>query len=321
MSSEKHIKGIGEDEALALISVTDEEESEALFSRAGAIREAVKGRTLTACSIVNARCGNCQEDCAFCAQSARADTIIDEYELLPEEEIFKAAERAAGNGACHFGIVTSGRNVKPGLELDLICGAVKRIKEQLGIEACASLGCLDQKAFRQLKEAGLTRYHHNLETAESHFSEICGTRDYAEQLRTVRDAEKAGLSICCGGIFGLGETLEQRIELLAALRNLDVDSIPLNFLVPIPGTRMENAERLTPFDCLKIIAVSRLMLPAKTIRVCGGRELNLREMQSRIFDAGADGLMIGGYLVTAGRPVAEDLKMIRNKGFLLKSRF
>jgi len=187
----------------------------------------------------------------------------------------------------------------------------------LSVDSCASLGLLDEELLKKLKKAGLKRYHHNLETARSYFSEICGTRSYDDQIKTIKDAKSAGLEVCCGGIFGLGESLEQRIELLDTIRSLDIDSVPLNFLNPIPGTRLEGSRNLTPDDCLKIIAVARLMMPDKSIRVCGGREFNLKDRQGDIFQAGADSLMIGGYLVTPGNRVDIDKKMIEDAGMVL----
>ena len=191
------------------------------------------------------------------------------------------------------------------------------IARDLPIKPCASLGILDLESLKQLKEAGLTRYHHNLETAGSYFKVICSTRNYEDQTDTVRNAKKAGLSVCSGGIFGLGESKGQRVELLETIRDMDVDSVPVNFLNPIPGTPLENMKQLTPLDCLKIIAVARLMLPNTNIRICGGRECNLRDFQSWIFLAGADAVMIGGYLVTSGRDVKLDLQMIRDAGMRL----
>jgi biotin synthase len=168
-----------------------------------------------------------------------------------------------------------------------------------------------------LKEAGLSRYHHNLETAESFFHKICSTRSYEDQINTVKIAKDLGFSVCSGGLFGMGESLEQRVELLETIRSLDVDSVPINFLCPIPGTRLEHMKDLSPRDCLKIIAAARLMMPDKIIRVCGGRELNLRDFQSWMFFAGANGLMVGNYLVTSGRDIYADFQMIQDAGLTL----
>lgn len=309
--------GISTEEALKIIEVEDRVQLLELFSRASKKREQHCGNKVTACSIINARCGGCAEDCAFCAQSKNSTAKIDYYALVSEDKIIKAAEKAVKDGAHHFGIVSSGRAVNVSKDMEVICRAVEHISKKLPISPCASLGISDKKSLRRLRDSGLARYHHNLETSESFFPKVCTTRTYKSQIDTVKDAKDAGLSICSGGIFGLGESRGQRIELLDAIRSLNVDSVPLNFLVPIPGTRMEKMKELTPFECLKIIAVARLMMPDKTIRVCGGREYNLRDFQSWIFSAGADGLMVGGYLVTLGREVHADLQMIKDAGMVL----
>lgn len=313
------MNGISTEEAFKLIEGEDKIQLLELLVRASKKREQYSGNKVTACSIINARCGGCAEDCAFCAQSKNSTAKIDYYALVSEDKIIKAAEKAVKDGAHHFGIVTSGRAVNGSKDLEVICRAVEHISKKLSISPCASLGTLDRKSLRRLRDSGLVRYHHNLETSESFFPTVCTTRSYKAQIEAVKDARDAGLSLCSGGIFGLGESRGQRIELLDTIRSLNVDSIPLNFLVPIPGTRMENMKDLTPFECLKIIAVARLMMPDKTIRVCGGREHNLRDFQSWIFSAGADGLMIGGYLVTSGREVHADLQMIKDAGMVLET--
>jgi biotin synthase len=231
------------------------------------------------------------------------------------DRIVEAARDAAARGAHRFGIVTSGRGVHEEREVETIARAVEIVAGSLPLEPCVSLGLVEGEFLHRLRDAGLTRYHHNLETAESFFPNICTTRRYEDSVETVRAAREVGLKTCSGGIFGLGESKAQRVELLEALRQLDVDSVPLNFLNPIPGTRLEGRKTLEPLEGLKIIAVARLMMPDKEIRVCGGREVTLRDLQSWALLAGADGLMVGGYLTTAGRGVDEDLRMIADAGF------
>jgi biotin synthase len=311
--------GISVKEAVKVLQIEDEKELDQLFERVSALREETFSKDISAYFIVNARCGGCSEDCAFCAQSRHSSTGVEYYDLIASDEMYSAAEEAEKSGAERIGIVTSGRSVKEGRELDAICESVKRISSELPVSPCASLGLLDEDLLRKLKESGLRRYHNNLETARSYFPEICGTRSYDDQINTIKSAKAVGLEVCCGGIFGLGESLEQRIELLDTIRSLDIDSVPLNFLSPIPGTRLEGADYLTPEACLKIIAAARLMMPGKSIRVCGGRELNLKERQADIFRAGADSLMIGDYLVTKGNAVDDDKKMIADAGLTLKS--
>lgn len=306
--------GITIEEAVEILKESEKTKLDEIFARANNERIKNFGNKVSACSVVNARCGGCGEDCAFCAQSKHSHADVKYYPLISEDEMVDAGKKAVEDKAGRIGIVTSGRSVAPGKELDTICNAVKRISQDLKVSPCASLGLLSEESLRQLKKAGLERYHHNLETAESFFGKICGTRNYTDQINTIKNAKSAGLEVCCGGIFGLGETCEQRVELLETIRQLNVDSVPLNFLNPIPGTKLERMNELTPIDCLKIIAAARLMMPNKTIRVCGGREYNLQDMQQEIFGAGANGLMVGGYLVTSGRPVEEDHKMIADAG-------
>ena len=308
------MKEISIEEAVKLLKITDSSDIEELFGRASEVREKNFSNKVSACSVINARCGGCSEDCAFCAQSQHSSAEVDYYSLISSDEMYKVAVESEKNGANRVGIVTSGRSVKEGKELDSICETVDKISSKLSVDSCASLGLLDEKLLKKLKKSGLKRYHHNLETARSYFSEICGTRSYDDQIKTIENAKAVGLEVCCGGIFGLGESLEQRIELLDTIRSLDIDSVPLNFLNPIPGTKLEGSKNLTPEDCLKVIAVARLMMPNKSIRVCGGREFNLKDRQSDIFRAGADSLMIGGYLVTAGNRVDIDKKMIADAG-------
>jgi biotin synthase len=228
-----------------------------------------------------------------------------------------AARRAAAGGACRLGIVTSGRAVRREAELEVLAAAVRRIAGELPIDPCASLGVVGSAELERLREAGLARYHHNLETAESFWPRVCSTRPWRESVRTVEGARRLGLPVCSGGIFGLGESLRQRVELLEAVAALDVDSVPLNFLHPIAGTPLEGLAELEPLDCVRIVAVARLMMPEREIRVCGGREHNLRDLQSWILLAGADGVMVGGYLTTSGREVADDVQMFVDAGLEL----
>ena len=223
---------------------------------------------------------------------------------------------AAAHGARYFGIVTSGRAINREDELNTLCKAISRIASSLPIKPCASLGILKEEELAMLRDAGLSRYHHNLEAAPSFFPQVCTSRGYEAQTDTVHAAKRVGLQVCSGGIFGLGESFKQRAELLTLLRELEVDSMPINFLNPIPGTPLAEAKRLSPLECLSIIAVARLMMPETSIRVCGGREVNLRDYQSWIFAAGADSVMVGGYLVTPGRSVESDLQMIRDAGLV-----
>jgi biotin synthase len=264
------------------------------------------------CSIINAKSGRCTENCAFCAQSAHHNSAPPVYPLKSLEEILEGAARAEREGSHCYGIVTSGTRPEPGPEFETILTAIRKIRETYEIEPSASLGILTEDLAYALADAGCVTYHHNLETARSFFPNICTTHEYEDDVETVRMAKKAGMKVCCGGILGLGESGEQRVELAETLYELNVDSVPLNFLNPIQGTPLAEHCSLTPMDCLRAITMFRYFLPDKPISVCGGRETNLRELQSWIFMAGASGTMVGNYLTTSGRDREVDLQMFND---------
>jgi biotin synthase len=283
-----------------------------LFMMTNRIREKYRGNRIDLCSIVNAKSGACPEDCSFCAQSAHSRTGVKIYPLMDKKKILDAALSAKKHKVKRFCVVTSGK--KPSKkELNEICNFISEIKA-MGLSPCATLGILDKEQLSQLKDAGLDRYHHNLETSETFFREICTTHTYRDKIKTIEAAKSLGLSVCSGGIFGLGETWEDRIDMAFALKEIGVDSVPINFFTPIKGTPLGEKELLAPLEALKIIAIYRLILPESEIRVCGGRPITLRDMNSYIFLAGADGLLIGNYLTTAGRNPEDDLQMIKDIG-------
>jgi biotin synthase len=283
-----------------------------LFAEANRIREKFLGKRIYLCSIINAKSGLCPENCAFCSQSSFHGTDAPTFPLVDEEKMVACAKDAEAGGSYCYGIITSGTGINDGEELKRICGAVRRIRRETGIYPSCSLGMITKEQALALKHAGVETYHHNLETGRSFFSNICTTHDYEEDVETVRIAKEAGLKVCSGGIFGMGETAAQRVELALTLRELEVDSAPLNFLNPIPGTPLENADFITPLECLKTIAIFRFIMPETRISVCGGRERNLRDLQSWIFMAGASGTMIGNYLTTSGRPPEKDRRMLKD---------
>lgn len=308
------------DEAMALMDLGTENIYD-LIASSNRVRRKYKGDEISICSIINAKSGQCSEDCAFCSQSISSKTGAPVFDFVPPETIVEGARAAMKDGAGKFGIVTSGYGFSgkgPLKKLDGLIDAVKMMKEEVGVHRCASLGIIDEATARRLKEAGLEEYHHNLETARSFFPNICTTHDYEDDVNTVRAIKAAGLRICCGGIFGMGESREQRVEFAFTLKELDVDSIPVNFLNPIKGTRLENAEPLPPLEILKIIAVFRLIFPDKDIKIAGGREKNLRDLQCLMFAAGANSTMVGNYLTTFGRPAEEDYQMIRDLELTVK---
>ena len=299
-------------DAAQLVAQSESDPYDLLHS-ANRVRQHFRGNEVRLCSIINARSGACSEDCTFCAQSARHKTGVAVYPLAGTEKIVAAGKACAEAGAFCFGIVTSGRG--PGVERDLesIRGAIAQLK---GVESCASLGTLTPQMAAALKAAGLRRYNHNLETARSFFPSICTTHTYDDRVATVRVAKAAGLQACCGGIFGLGEGWQHRIEMALDLRELDADTIPINFLNPIPGTKLESRLPLPPMEALRIIALYRFLLPEKDIKTSGGRERCLGDLQSWMFYAGANGTLIGNYLTTVGRPAEQDLQMIRALGLV-----
>ena len=281
---------------------------------ANSLRKQYKQNNVFTCGIINAKSGFCSQDCAFCAQSIHHQTEAQTYPLFDKHKIIEQAIGFEDSGASRFSIVTSGFMLDSH-EMDTICNAIIEINQRTNMTLCASLGTITSQMAHQLKQSGVINYHHNLETAHSFFYKICTTHDYNDDIETVHLAKSAGLRVCCGGIMGLGESWEQRIELAFLLKELNVDSIPINFINPIPGTKLENQPLLASLTALKCITLFRLIHPEKDIVVCGGREITLKEDQSRIFFAGANGLMIGNYLTTPGQKIETDLAMIQSLGF------
>lgn len=265
------------------------------------------------CKIMNAKSGNCSEDCIFCTQSFAASSEIEKYEFKNSDCIINASKQISSLPVNRFGIVTSGKGP---LKKD-----IEEFKKALSCHnnkrpfLCASFGIADYETLRQLKECGLQRYHHNLETSESMFNKICSTHTFKQRLETVKNAKKAGLKVCSGGIFGLGETDEQILEFAFNLKEADPDSIPVNFLVPVKGTKAYGYDYLTPFKCLLIVALLRIVMPDKEIIICGGRKENLRELYPLVFYAGASNLMTGNYLTTPGENTDIDVKIMSELGF------
>ncbi|MCT4534595.1 biotin synthase BioB [Halodesulfovibrio sp.] len=307
-------KGVSRADAETLINLP---ESATLDLLAGAqrIRSSLTASPSFTCGIVNAKSGKCSENCSFCAQSKYHDTGAPIYPLLDPETLLTRAKELEAGGANRFGIVTSGMALSDN-ELDTICEAALAITTHTSIKVCGSLGQLSPDMATRLREAGFSSYHHNLETARSHFSAICNTHEYDEDIASVQNALKAGFRVCSGGILGLGENRNQRVELACTLRDLNVPSIPLNFLTPVKGTRLENQPLLAASEALRAITVFRFILPTQDILIAGGRENTLRDLQSLIPMAGANGLMIGNYLTTSGRSMHDDINMLTNLGVL-----
>lgn len=305
------IKGVSEEDAL-YIAGTGTEEVSLLFYYASRLRDIFKGKDVELCAIVNAKSGLCGEDCAYCSQSAVSQADIPVYPLMGSDEIMKKAEEAREYGVRRFCVVTSGRRPNK-KEIRDIAKTIERIRER-GLLPCATLGLVDREDLEVLKDSGLERYHHNLETSERYFPRICTTHTYRDKLRTIEAVKETGLSLCSGGIFGLGESWDDRVEMAFRLKEIGVDSVPINFLIPIKGTPLGEREPLNPLEALKIISLYRFILPDRQIRICGGRRQVLGEFNSMIFMAGADSLLTGNYLTTLGRSFDDDMKLIRDMG-------
>ncbi len=306
-------------EAMDIINTPDENLSE-LLAKANEIRERFFGNKVILCGIVNAKSGKCSEDCSFCAQSVAYKTKVEEYPLLEKREILQAVENAKKNHTGCFSIVTSGKGyLKRTKEFETILSVISEIS---GVKKCASLGILSKQQALELKEAGLEKFHHNLETAESFFPNMCTTHSYKERVETIKNAKSVGLKVCVGGIFGIGESPKQRVELGMAIAELDVDSVPINIVHPIEGTKIYGVtEKMQVNDVLRLIATYRFILPNKVIGVFGGRESNLGDRQKEIFKAGANSILVGNYLTVKGNKAGDDLQMLKELGLEPVSEF
>ncbi|MCX7761039.1 MAG: biotin synthase BioB [Hydrogenothermaceae bacterium] len=280
-----------------------------LLKQASKVREYYFNNEMEFCSLINAKNGACSEDCSFCAQSYHFKTPINAYSLVSKEEMLEGAEKAVMINANRYCIVVSGRRASRE-EIEKIAEAVVEIKQRYPVKVCCSLGSVDKESLQILKEAGVNRINHNLETSKNYFGKIVTTHPWEERYQTIKNIQEIGLSTCSGGIFGMGESDEDIVDLADTYRDLDVHSIPLNFLMPIPGTPLERSHNLTPQKCLKIVALFRLFNPKTEIRLCGGREANLGELHDLAFEA-ANCLMAGGYLTRAGREPGKDEEMVR----------
>jgi biotin synthase len=280
-----------------------------LICRANEVRKECIGNKLDLCNILNARSGLCPEDCKFCAQSARHHADIPTYPLKGKEEIVKAAQKAKAIGAEKFGIVTSGNRLTD-RELNVVSQAISEIKDKIGIIVCASLGALEKSQLQLLKEAGLSRYHHNIETSRRFYPHIVSTHTFDERINTINSAKQVGLEVCSGGIIGMGETWQDRIDMAYALKQLDVDSVPLNILIPIKGTPLESAIPLSADDAVRTICIFRIILKDKIVKIAAGREATFKGSQLNAFIAGANGMLIGGYLTVGGANLDADYALI-----------
>ena len=302
----------GDARSLAELGV---EENMELLAAAAAVRHLRGPRGTGTCAIINAKSGKCPENCAFCAQSSHYETGAPVYPLQKTEQLVRQACEMSRHGIARCGLVTSGTALSD-RELDALCESALKMREEAPISLCASLGLLTAEKARRLVEVGISRYHHNLETARSFFSAICTTHAYEEDLETLATARSAGLEICSCGIFGLGESWGQRVELLQTLREVGVDALPVNFLCPVPGTPLGKRSPLAPWEALRVVALARLMHPEQEIIICGGRLSTLKEEQALVLTAGASALMSGNYLTTRGCGYEDDDVLLAAVGTL-----
>ncbi|MEG2080967.1 MAG: biotin synthase BioB [Oscillospiraceae bacterium] len=300
------------EEALALYN----EPLEELCSSANEIRKHFCGNQFDICTIINGKSGRCSENCKFCAQSAHNHTNTEEYPLLTSDEIVKAAKQNAKQGVLRYSIVTSGKRLSDD-EVDEMCEAVKNIKKESNISVCVSFGLLNENQYKKLKDAGVSRVHNNLETSRRNFSNVCTTHTFDDKITAIRAAQSAGLSVCSGGIMGICETVEDRIDMAFTLSELKIKSVPMNILNPISGTPFESNKKLTNEEIRRIVAIYRFILPTASIRLAGGRGL-LKDKGKSCFLSGANAAISGDMLTTSGITVKTDMKLLKDLEYEVK---
>jgi biotin synthase len=302
-------------EAQWLFELEDAADLHDLLGWANRIRERFKGNKIHLCSIVNAKAGNCSENCRFCAQSSFYQTGSPKYGFVDPEPVLEAAEEASRHGVTAVGLVAAWKGLQEGPLLDEVCDRIRELTASGKTRPDASLGLIkSQRVADRLREAGLECYGHNLESSRRFFPSHCTTHSYEDRLETIRYLKNAGIKICSGGIIGMGETRADRCDLAFALKEIGAHVVPINILNPIAGTPFEANPPLPPLEILKTIACFRLILPRQEIMIAGGRTANLRDLQSMIFLAGASALMVGNYLTTLNQPVERDLQMLKDLG-------
>lgn len=298
------------EEALQLIR---SEDLDALANCANGLTKRFAGNGIDVETLINAKSGQCPEDCSFCAQSSFNSTTIEKYPLLPPEKILLQAENAMKNGANSFCIVCAYKS-PPEKDFRQICETIKLIRENLDIEVNVSLGFMTMERARELKNLGVKRYNHNLETAKSFFEKICTTHSYEDRIDTAKIVKNAGLELCCGGIIGMGESVDQRVELAIALASLDPDEVPINMLIGREGTPLFGQNLITEKEVIQTVATFRFLMPKTILKIAGGREVHLKGKDKKILQAGANGIITGGYLTTKGNNPSDDIKMLKEIG-------
>ncbi len=300
---------INRTEALALASMP----LEPLCASADEIRRKFCGDQFDLCTIINGKSGKCSENCKYCAQSSYYQTEVETYPLLGSEELIKQAEYNEKRGVPRYSIVTSGRKLNR-QEVEQVCESIRLLKQTVNISVCASFGLLDETEFEMLRDAGVVRVHNNLEVSAAYFPNVCTTHTQEDKIAAIHAAKKAGLSVCSGGIMGLGERMEDRIDLAITLRDLDIQSVPINMLNPIPGTPYENNVRLTEEEMCRIVALFRFILPQAFIRLAGGRGL-MKDQGRKCFQSGANAAITGDMLTTSGITIQRDLQLLQELGY------
>ncbi len=303
------------EEAIWLFGLANHADILDLMSWANRIREHFKGNKIHLCSIVNAKAGNCSENCSFCAQSSYHQTGSPKYGFVDPEPVLEAADEANRNNVTAVGLVAAWKGLNEGPMLDEVCDRISELAKSGKTRPDASLGIIkNQKVADRLKQAGLECYGHNLESSKRFFANHCTTHTYEDRVQTIQYLKKAGIKICSGGIIGMGETEEDRCELAFSLKEIGANVVPINILNPIKGTPFENNTPMAPMEILKTIACFRFVLPRQEIMIAGGRTVNLRDLQSMVFMAGASALMVGNYLTTLNQSVEKDLQMLKDLG-------
>ncbi len=295
------------------LEIATREHPQDLFRAADQLRRVFHNDNLDLCSIVNAKSGKCSEDCKFCAQSAWYDVAVEAYESVQPEIAVKIARQNQAHGVKRFSLVTAGRTVSDE-QIENFGRIYALLAQKTELSFCASMGLLDREKAEKLKSFGVTRYHCNLETCRSYFPQVCSTHTWEEKVASIKIAQEVGLEVCSGGIIGMGESLEHRLELAFELRDLGILSIPLNILTPIPNTPFADIEPIGLADVLTCVAMFRFINPQAVIRLAGGRGM-LGEEQAKCFTSGANGAIVGNYLTTVGQELQQDIDMFRSLGF------
>ena len=297
------------EQAVDFVSHTSTED---LCVLADMLRKKYNGKKFDTCSIMNARSGRCPEDCKWCAQSKFHNTSVKIYPLVECDAAMKEAEYNAAKGVRRFSLVTSGRALSQ-RDMEKICVIYRNISDRVNIKLCASLGLLDKAELAELRECGVVRYHCNMETAPSYFPRLCSTHTSEEKMQTIRWAKEVGLEVCSGGIIGMGETELQRIEFAVTLRDLGVDSIPINILNPIPGTKLEGMSPLSDDEVFRAVALVRILNPRAHVRLAGGRT-RIKHLERKLLSCGISSFITGDMLTTTGSDIDSDLAMVREEG-------